>query len=155
MSKLLMMRDILRIESKLSLKDAKKVLDYLLEQMDSSNFAKRHLDIMSRALGMFDFLFKFTGIEQEIMPVEIEAIENAFKCSHFDAMNYFELLKKVGQFEQKTSVEFTRSGFMACFHFLQENDDEKDFLPLRIKNSDWKEGFWYGKSPIRIGVTIL
>ena len=136
MSKLLMMRDILRIESKLSLKDAKKVLDYLLEQMDSSNFAKRHLDIMSRTLGMFDHLSKFTDIEQEVMPVEIEAIENAFKCSHFDAMNYFELLKKVGLFEQKTSVEFTRSSFMACFHFLQENDDEKDFLPLRIKNSD-------------------
>ena len=25
---------------------------------------------------------------------------------------------------------------MACFHFLQENDDENDFLPLRTKNSD-------------------
>ena len=25
---------------------------------------------------------------------------------------------------------------MACFHFLQENDDENDFLPLRSKNSD-------------------
>ena len=25
---------------------------------------------------------------------------------------------------------------MACFHFLQENDDENDFLPLRTKNAD-------------------
>ena len=111
MSKLLMMRDILRLESQLSVENAKKVLQFLLEQMESSNFAKKHLGIMSRTLDLYNFLYYFTNTSQpntNEFEVDVETIEEIYSCSHFDAMNFVEVLNKVGYEKCNPSVEFTR-----------------------------------------------
>ena len=109
MSKLLMMRDILRLESQVSVEDAKKVLQFLLAQMESSNFAKKHLGIMSRTLALYDFLF--TNTSQPVtneFEVDVKTIEDNYSCSHFDAMNFVEVLTKVGYEKRNPTDDFTR-----------------------------------------------
>ena len=64
---------------------------------------------MSRTLALYDFLF--TNTSQPVtneFEVDVKTIEDNYSCSHFDAMNFVEVLTKVGYEKRNPTVDFTR-----------------------------------------------
>ena len=127
----------------------RRVLDQLQEQVETSQLAKRHCSIMSKALSLFGYLDVLEAIYRPDDLTNSEAIQAVFKCTAYDADNFLELQKyetgkgssetgngETGNGETWSPPDFTRANFMNCFQFLQESDEGKDCLPYRSKNID-------------------
>ena len=140
MSKLHMMKEILKF-GKVDKEECQKVMDFLQEQVETSQVAKRHCEVMSKALSLFDYLTSVSDqdLETDIFPQKYEKSEDVqedFQCTSYDSVNFFELYKKERGLENGR-MDMDMASFMACFQFLHDNaDDSNDNLPLKYKNAD-------------------
>ncbi len=140
LSKLQMMKEILRNEGNVQPDQCRTVVEFLLSQVETSQFAKKHCLVMSNALKLFDYLQTETSDEiiQADDYTDLEQIQKVFQCSTFDGENFSSVASQARDFAKNgaNNPPFSMSTFMSCFHFLQDNDDFNENLPLRCKNID-------------------
>jgi hypothetical protein len=141
MSKLQMLREILRHDGSTAAHDCRVVLDAIQVQLEASQMAQRHCGLMSRALDLFEFLAKLTSDKTcgENVHQSVDTIKDAYKCSGIEANELHKLMMMDWKdMKEESSPKFSLANFMACFQLLHETDDGDDNLPLRAKHADDK-----------------
>ena len=136
MSKLHMMKEILKY-GKVDPKECRKVMDFLQDQVDTSQVAKRHCQVMSKALSLFEYLNSISEA-QDLFCSRYEKAEDVqadFQCTAYDSVNFYELYKNANP-EENERIFMDMATFMACFQFLHDHDDCEDYLPLKHKHAD-------------------
>ena len=132
MSKLQMAKEILKMGN-IETQKCKEIMEFLTEQVVENQVAKRHCEIMSKALFFYDYLSSIENSEMEIFPKNYESAEDIqedFKCTSYDSTNFYELYKKEDLVEN-SKVNMDMASFMACFQLLHESEEANDNLPLR------------------------
>ena len=131
MSKLQMAKEILKM-GKIETGACKEIMEFLTEQVAENQVAKRHCEIMSKALLFYDYLSTIDS-EIEIFPRSYEnseEIQEDFNCTSYDSANFHDLYKNENLLEN-SRINMDMASFMACFQLLHESEDSNDNLPIR------------------------